>query len=70
MRGIDANIVLRYFLQDVPDQSAKAVALITSEERLGITGVALAEIAWTLRRPRYGVERTRVATELIELLSR
>lgn len=70
LRGIDSNVVLRYFLGDVPEQAEKARKLIESEQPLGLTAVALAEVAWTLAGPRYRRERAAVAMHLIEFLAR
>ncbi|MBI2953346.1 MAG: PIN domain-containing protein [Chloroflexi bacterium] len=70
LRGVDANVVLRYLLRDIPEQAERARVLIDSDRPLGLTAVALAEIAWTLAGPRYRHERGIVATELIELLGR
>lgn len=68
--AIDANVLLRYFLKDVPEQGEKARSLIDSAEPLGLTAVALAETAWTLAGPRSRRARDKVATELIDLLAR
>jgi predicted nucleic acid-binding protein len=70
LRALDANVVLRYLLADVPAQSEAARRLIDSDEALGLTAVALAEIAWTLSGPTYRVERPTVARLLIDLLTR
>ena len=69
-RAIDANVLLRYLLRDDPEQSARATALIDSEQPLGLTAVVLAETAWTLTGPRYRRERSVVAAYLIDLLAR
>ncbi|MGA7673157.1 MAG: PIN domain-containing protein [Nitrolancea sp.] len=70
LRAIDANVILRYLLQDVPHQFEAARRLIESRESLGLTSVALAEIAWTLTGPYYRVDRKRVAGLLVAILSR
>lgn len=70
LRAIDANVVIRYLLNDVPSQAEKARRLIDSEEPIGLTAVVLAEIAWVLVGPRYRHARGEVATALIELLAR
>src|SRR3954469_16935842 len=70
LRAIDANVLLRYLLSDVPEQAHRARRLVDSEQPLGLTAVALAEIAWTLAGPRYRHERATVATQLIDLLAR
>ncbi len=70
MRAIDASVILRYFLRDNHDHWQRATRLIESGEVLGLTAVALAEVAWTLAGPRYALDRTAVASELITLLTR
>ncbi|HEX2171510.1 MAG TPA: PIN domain-containing protein [Dehalococcoidia bacterium] len=70
LRALDANVVLRYLLNDVPTQAAKARRLIDSDEPLGLTAVVLAEVAWTLTGPTYRRSRAAVAGSLIKLLSR
>ncbi|MGQ9675332.1 MAG: PIN domain-containing protein [Chloroflexota bacterium] len=70
LRAVDANVLLRYLLGDIPEQAEKARRLVDSDRPLGLTAVALAEIAWTLAGPRYRRDRRRVAMELIDLLSR
>lgn len=54
LRAIDSNGVLRYLLRDDIDQWRKATRLIDSEQPLGLTVVALAEVAGTLRA-RYAI---------------
>jgi len=53
MIGLDSNILVRYFSQDDPDQSRKAVVLIDQHltpRRPGfISIVALAETMWVLK---------------------
>ncbi|MEJ7652743.1 MAG: PIN domain-containing protein [Chloroflexia bacterium] len=44
--------------------------MIDSGRLLGLTAVALAEIAWTLAGPIFRRDRTDVATLLLEVLSR
>lgn len=70
LRAVDANVLLRYLLADVPAQHADARALVDSDERLGVTAVVLAEVAWTLSGPRLGIDRAMVARHLIDLLAR
>ncbi len=70
MRAIDANVLLRYLLRDQPDQFSRAIHLIESEEPLGVTAVALAEVAWVLPGPMGRHNRPDVASALIRLLGR
>ena len=54
MIGLDTNVLVRYFAQDDPIQSAKAVQLIehrlTEDEPGFISLVALVETVWVLQR--------------------
>jgi predicted nucleic acid-binding protein len=70
LRAIDANVILRYLLADVADQFERARELIDSDDRLGLTVVALAEVAWTLSGPLHGFDRATVAQLLIDFLAR
>lgn len=70
LRAVDSNVVLRYLLRDNLEQWARATRLIDSEHLLGVTAVALAEIAWTLAGPLYHQDRTIVALRLIDFLAR
>ena len=70
MRSIDANVILRYVLDDVPVQAAKARQVIDSTETLGVTAVALAEVAWTLTGPTVRIGRAVAAQVLLELLAK
>lgn len=67
MIGLDTNVVVRYLVQDDPDQSPIASALIEelSETDSGyISLVALVEVYWALRRA-YRVPAVR-CVELLE----
>lgn len=70
LRAVYTNVVLRYLLRDEAEQWQRATRLIASDQPLGLTAVALAEIAWTLAGPRYRREQATVATQLIDLLAR
>ena len=70
LRAVDANVLLRYLLRDVPEQAEQARQLIDSARPLGLTAVTLAEVAWTLAGPRYRRARPAVARQLIDLLAR
>ena len=70
LRAIDANVILRYLFEDIPAQFDAARRLIESDQQLGLSPVALAEIAWTVTGPYYRIERQRVAVLLTEILSR
>jgi len=70
IRAVDANVVLRYLLDDVPDQAEKARGIVDSDDLVGLTAVALAEVAWTLTGPRYRFDRAIVVEHLVHLLAR
>lgn len=53
MTGLDTNVLLRFFLQDEPDQGARAATLMSTfsvQEPGFISSVALAESVWVLER--------------------
>lgn len=70
MRAIDTNVLLRYVLNDVPEQAEASRRLIDSDEVLGLAAVALAEAAWTLRGPSYQRPRHQVVEALLGVLAR
>ena len=70
LRAIDSNVILRYLLRDNLDQWEKATRLIDSNESLGLTAVALAEVAWTLLGQQYRMARVPVAAALGRLVAR
>jgi len=63
-------VVLRYLLADIPQLLGQARRLIDSDEQLGLTAVALAEVAWTLSGPRYRRPRAEVGIQLALFLGR
>jgi len=67
---VDANVLLRYVLNDVPEQASRAKRLVESTEPLGLTAVALAEVGWTLAGPYHRYSRAAVASALAELIAR
>lgn len=67
MIGLDANVVVRYLVQDDPDQSAMASELIdelTETDPGYLSLVTVVELYWVLRRA-YRVDADRCA-ELVE----
>ncbi len=72
MIGIDTNVLVRYIVQDDPDQSRAAVRFLEStcsSERPGwICLIVLCELVWVLTRA-YGYRRATVADVLEQLLS-
>ena len=67
MIGLDTDIIVRYLVQDEPDQSSTASAVIdalTAEDPGFLSLVTLVELYWVLRRA-YRISTARCA-ELIE----
>lgn len=70
MTGLDANVLVRYVMQDDARQSARATRLIesfTGEEPGFVPVVAVLELAWVLSGG-YGLGRAQVAAALESLL--
>lgn len=70
MIGLDTNVVVRYLVQDDPDQSSTASALIdelTEADPGYVSLVTVVELHWVLRRA-YGVDAERCADLLAGLL--
>ena len=64
MRGLDTNVLVRYFAQDDPIQSKKAVELIerrlTEDDPGFVSLVTVVEIVWVLSRA-YGLSDREIA---------
>lgn len=69
VRAVDANVLLRYLLADVPEQSERAKRLIESGEPLGLTALVLAEVGWTLAGQRSTLSRTEAARWVLRLMN-
>jgi predicted nucleic-acid-binding protein len=72
MRGLDTNILVRFFAQDDPLNSPRADAImksLTEEEPGWLSLVAVAEFVWVMRR-RFKMDRTMIHTVLNYLLTR
>ncbi len=70
MIGIDTNILVRYFTQDEPGQSARATRLIASlsADKPGfIPLVSIVELIWVLQGP-YGVTKEETIVLLDDVL--
>jgi predicted nucleic-acid-binding protein len=53
MKGIDTNVLIRYIVQDDPEQSRQATQFIektiySEESAIFITGIVLCELVWVL----------------------
>ena len=69
MTSLDTNVLVRYLVDDVPEQAEAARALIdglTSGEPGYICREVVLEIAWVLERS-YGFTRNRVSEALMDL---
>lgn len=67
--SLDANVVLRLLLNDVPDQHAAAVALLErGAERYVVADIAVIEVVFALCR-HYGFSREAAAEAITGLLS-
>ena len=67
MIGLDTNVVVRYLVQDEPDQSAtpsKVIDALTEKDPGFLSLVSVVELYWVLRRA-YKINTARCA-ELVE----
>lgn len=62
----DANVILRYLLDDIPEQSVKAAKILQGE--VYIPHEVMAEIVYVLSGV-YEIERTIIADTLIQLIN-
>lgn len=71
MRALDTNVLVRYFAQDDPRQSALATDLLERQlgaaERGFVSLVVLVETVWVMES-RYGASVEQVADILLDLL--
>lgn len=71
MIGLDTNVLVRYLVDDEPDQSQRAAALIDRAledgERLFVPQVVLCELAWVLGSA-YRYPAAAIAATLSDLL--
>lgn len=72
MIGLDTNVLVRYIVQDDPEQAARATELIesrcTRDQPGHIDTVVLCELVWVLERA-YGYSRPTVSAVLRQLFS-
>jgi len=66
---VDTSVVVRYLIQDIPDQTEQARQIIEEHPRLLVTAVTIAETSFVLAR-HYNVPRDVVVDSLIALLQR
>ena len=65
--SLDTNVVLRYFLNDIPEQSAKSKAVIAASATY-VTDVVLTEVVFVLERV-IEMERSDIVRLIITFLS-
>ena len=71
MTGIDTNVLVRYLVQDDPDQGKKAARFITGECSANAPGlinrIVMCELVWVLESA-YGYPREKVVLALEKIL--
>ena len=70
MIGLDTNVLVRYVMQDDPQQSPRATQLVealSAEEPGFVPVIALVELVWVLSGS-YGLDRKQLATVIDTLL--
>ena len=68
MIAVDANVLLRYILQDDIEQADRASKLIKKHSVILITDVALVETVWILKGRRYSFTKQSICNVLHGLL--
>jgi predicted nucleic-acid-binding protein len=72
VRGLDTNVLVRYFTADDLEQAEIARATIDDAEkggqRLFVSGIVLCELAWVLRGRSYAYQKSEIAETLDDLL--
>ena len=67
MIAVDTNVLLRYLLDDDPEQSPRAAALFGGKNKILVTDVVLVETIWTLRGKKYKLSREALARVVLAL---
>jgi predicted nucleic-acid-binding protein len=67
MTSLDANVILRFLLDDVPDQTDEATKLIETS-KVYVTDVILVEVVYVLKKV-YELSRKAICDLLLEFLS-
>ena len=62
MKSLDTNVILRFLLRDVPDQSAKAIELVSAGDCY-VTDVVVTETVFVLEKA-YAAPRDKIAFSL------
>lgn len=66
---VDANVILRYLLGDVPEMTEQAATILDGGTDLALTDVIIVEVAYVLTR-QYNVPRAAIVDDLIALIQR
>ena len=61
MIAVDTNVLLRYLLNDDPEQLPRAATLFGGEKKILVTDVVLVETIWTLKGKKYKQDREAIA---------
>jgi predicted nucleic-acid-binding protein len=61
MIAIDTNVLLRYLLEDDPEQAARSAKLILGRQPVLVTDVVLVETVWTLKGKKYQLPKDEIA---------
>lgn len=64
---VDTNVLIRFFVEDNPDQSELAAKILESAEIIAIGLQTLCEFAWVLNS-HYKTSRTDIAAAITQLL--
>jgi predicted nucleic-acid-binding protein len=72
MKGIDTNVLVRYIVQDDPEQSKQATqfiekTIISEDSLIFITGIVLCELVWVLEAA-YEYSKEDIASVLEKIL--
>jgi predicted nucleic-acid-binding protein len=67
VKSIDTNVILRFLLRDVPDQTARAVAVVT-EPDVYVTDVVITETVFVLEK-YYEAPRNTIAISIRSFLA-
>ncbi len=71
-RVVDANIILRFLTNDIPDKAAACEALLlrveAGKEEVYLPDLAIADIVWTLEK-FYRVEKNRIREMMTPILA-
>jgi predicted nucleic-acid-binding protein len=70
--ALDTNVLVRFLVEDEPEQAARARALVKAavarDEPLFLSTVVMSELAWVLDRA-YGFDREQIAAAVEALLA-